>query len=331
MNLQLTELTTNQELISIRSDWLNLALAGSSQNFFLTPQFLLSWWEALGKGTPHVLAWYDGAELVGLAPLFQPVDSHDLAVIGCKDLSDYLNLLHKLGYEQQVVSNFLEWILQNDLDWSSLRLCSLPNNANILSEIKTLESQYEVTVTQQNITPIINLPASWEEYLQNLDRKQRHEVRRKWRRFTEQYSESKSFELIREYSEEAFVNFKELHQISTANKAEFWSDHITSFFQLMLQRVGEAGWLKLFFTKVEAERAATMLIFDFNNDYLLYNSGYNPDFRQLSVGQVLTSYTIKHGIENSKNNYNFLRGDEEYKFRLGGVGEPVWDVVVSKQ
>jgi CelD/BcsL family acetyltransferase involved in cellulose biosynthesis len=74
-----------------------------------------------------------------------------------------------------------------------------------------------------------------------------------------------------------------------------------------------------------------MLIFDYNDQFLLYNSGFDPaQFNNLSTGNVLTAYTIKQAIEQRKTVYDFLRGDEVYKFRFGAVSQPVYDISVER-
>jgi len=110
-----------------------------------------------------------------------------------------------------------------------------------------------------------------------------------------------------------------------------------------LPRFAEQGWLKLFFLHIDhwlensfdlpmpTQPIAAMLIFDYNGVYNLYNSGYDPQYRQLSAGQVLTTLTIQHAIENKKTIYDFLRGNEEYKFRLGGKPEAVMDLKIDFQ
>ena len=68
-----------------------------------------------------------------------------------------------------------------------------------------------------------------------------------------------------------------------------------------------------------------MLVFDFANTFFLYNSGFNPDlYSQLGTGNVLTAYTIQQAIEQKKQTYDFLSGDEEYKFRFGAVAQPTF-------
>jgi CelD/BcsL family acetyltransferase involved in cellulose biosynthesis len=74
-----------------------------------------------------------------------------------------------------------------------------------------------------------------------------------------------------------------------------------------------------------------MLCFDYNNEFLLYNSGFDPEqFAHLSPGNVLTAYTIQDAIRLGRSRYDFLRGDEIYKFRFGAVAEPVCDLEVYR-
>jgi CelD/BcsL family acetyltransferase involved in cellulose biosynthesis len=61
---------------------------------------------------------------------------------------------------------------------------------------------------------------------------------------------------------------------------------------------------------------------------LLYNSGYDPQFFPLSPGNVLTAYTIQDAIRLGRARYDFLRGDEIYKFRFGAQPEPVYDLEI---
>jgi CelD/BcsL family acetyltransferase involved in cellulose biosynthesis len=99
----------------------------------------------------------------------------------------------------------------------------------------------------------------------------------------------------------------------------------------MAVEMAQAGWIKLYFIELNGIKAASMLCFDFNNEFLLYNSGYDPDqFANLSPGNVLTSYTIQEAIRLGRRRYDFLRGDEVYKFRFGAEAEPVYDLSISK-
>ncbi len=82
--------------------------------------------------------------------------------------------------------------------------------------------------------------------------------------------------------------------------------------------------MKLYFIEFDGQRAATFMCFDHLNEILIYNSGYDPArFAALSPGIVLNARMIEHAIQLGRTRLDFLRGDEEYKFRFGALPEPV--------
>jgi CelD/BcsL family acetyltransferase involved in cellulose biosynthesis len=131
--------------------------------------------------------------------------------------------------------------------------------------------------------------------------------------------------------DEAMAAFIELHQKSTRDKEGFWNEALIQFFTALAAELAKAGWLKLYFIELNGARAAAMLCFDYNNEFLLYNSGFDPEqFAHLSPGNALTAYTIQHAIRLGRQRYDFLRGDEVYKFRFGAAAEPVYDLEIYR-
>lgn len=81
---------------------------------------------------------------------------------------------------------------------------------------------------------------------------------------------------------------------------------------------------------VDGLPAASLFVFDYQNQYLLYNSGYDAyRFGHLGVGNALILHTIREAIEAGKSRYDFMRGDESYKFLFGAKPEPVMDIVLT--
>jgi CelD/BcsL family acetyltransferase involved in cellulose biosynthesis len=56
----------------------------------------------------------------------------------------------------------------------------------------------------------------------------------------------------------------------------------------------------------------------------LYNSGYNPEYESLSVGLLSKVFCIRKSIEEGKRVFEFLKGNEIYKQRLGGKEIPLY-------
>jgi CelD/BcsL family acetyltransferase involved in cellulose biosynthesis len=81
----------------------------------------------------------------------------------------------------------------------------------------------------------------------------------------------------------------------------------------------ENGWLQLVFLEVDGQKAAAYLNFDYLNRIWVYNSGFSRRFMDISIGWVLLGYLLQWANENKRSEFDFMRGDEDYKYRFGGV------------
>jgi CelD/BcsL family acetyltransferase involved in cellulose biosynthesis len=74
-----------------------------------------------------------------------------------------------------------------------------------------------------------------------------------------------------------------------------------------------------------------MLCFDYNDSISVYNSGYDPQLHaSLSTGTVLLAFCIQDAIGKGRRTFDFLRGNEEYKYRLGGQDTEVYNLRISR-
>jgi CelD/BcsL family acetyltransferase involved in cellulose biosynthesis len=82
--------------------------------------------------------------------------------------------------------------------------------------------------------------------------------------------------------------------------------------------MAKVNLLKLFFLDLDGKPAAAVMCFDYNSTMYLYNNGYDERFSSLSVGLLSKVLTIKKSIKSERKKYDFLKGTEAYKHRLGG-------------
>ncbi len=171
----------------------------------------------------------------------------------------------------------------------------------------------------------LELPDTWDGYLALLDGKQRHEVRRKMRRLRE--AGQIDFHVVRHV--DAFDEFLSLFQASRKDKAQFLTDPMKSFFQFLAGSMAELDMLQLGFLSIDGKAAASTFCFEYADTVFLYNNGYHPEFSSLSAGSLCKILSIKHSIEKKKTCYNFLKGDEAYKERLGGRPVPLYRLTID--
>ena len=117
-----------------------------------------------------------------------------------------------------------------------------------------------------------------------------------------------------------FRNSRAIHRLSQAD-----------FFFDIAQVLQDAGWLQLTFVEMNGEKAASLLNFDYGGDILVYNSGYDPQqFRHLSPGIIVTARCIEHAIHLGRAKFDFLRGDEVYKYRFGAQDTEVRRLLIAR-
>ncbi|HID87362.1 MAG TPA: GNAT family N-acetyltransferase, partial [Anaerolineae bacterium] len=211
-------------------------------------------------------------------------------------------------------------------------LCNIPAASPTRRFLPTLAEArgYRTQVAVQDICPVIPLPATWEEYLSSLSRKQRHEIRRKIRKANREAR-------IRWYIvqdparlPDEVEDFIELHRRSAAEKDAFMEPRMRGFFRTIARVLHRMGWLQLAFIEVNGEKAASMLNFDYGDAILVYNSGYDPQrYANLSPGIVLLSYCIEHAIREGRKRFDFLRGQEDYKFRFGAQETKIYRLIIE--
>jgi len=316
---------------TLASEWIALEERAAEDNIFLTHSWQHAWWSDLGgERTLELLGFRDGGRLVGIAPLYEEdVDGATvLRFCGGLEVTDYMGLLVERGYEQAVGDAFLRACLELPavrLDFHFLRSDGL--TLRVLSHAaETLG--WRIRREEEEVSPRIRLAGNWESYIASLDKKDRHELRRKRRRL----EEAGGWDVV-ETSAETLASdlemFFELHARSMRAKADFLTAEMAHFFRHIAVHLQELGWLSLRSLRVEGRVVASVMGFVYRGKLLLYNSGYDPDLNKLSPGFILMSEEIRLALEEGLEEVDFLRGNERYKYELGATDMPLVHLVLQ--
>jgi CelD/BcsL family acetyltransferase involved in cellulose biosynthesis len=324
---------------ALADEWSALLRHSGSDTPFLTFEWQSIWWQHFGESNPLlVYAFRDETErLCGIAPLFRSIQTgqRQLNFVGCEDVSDYLDIIVAPGCEQPVFAVLLDAVSAPDVpEWDAIDLCNIPEASRTLEVLGAFAQArgWRVEKSVQEVCPVIHLPASWDDYLAMLDKKERHELRRKMRR-AEQGEEQIGWHITsgEETLDADLDTFITLLIQSRPDKAAFMTDTMRHFFHAVGHAAQRAGWLQLAFLEVNGAKAAAYMNFDYRNRIMVYNSGLDPqNFQWLSPGIVLIGNLIRHAIENKRAVLDFLRGDEEYKYRLGGQDTHIYRLHIER-
>ena len=330
--------TTPDVFDRLKPEWDSLLDPGRSDNLYLCNDWQRIWWKHLHRGDLAVVSVRDDdGVLRGIGSWFivDEAGQHVVHIVGCIDVTDYMDIIAQPGYEEAVHAALIDFMLSDDAPhWDCIRLCNIPEASPTVDLFTRLARARDLSVETpvQEVCPIIELPATYEEYLATVDKKQRHELRRKRRRA--EGADVSWYVVGREHDLDAEIDrFFDLMALSDDEKADFLKEpgH-RDFFREMGHAMAERGLLELIFLTVDGQPAATMWQFVYRDRMLLYNSGLNPtDFSALSPGIVLLTYSIEDAVERGLKIYDFLRGNEEYKYRMGAHDTRVYEICVTRQ
>lgn len=312
------------------SVWSDLQARCANAVPFLGWPWQTLWWENFAEGRAlKILCVSDSSgEPKGLLPLYER-EAGLWQLVGGVDISDYLDVLAVRGSEEEVWSGLLHHRAGEPDAWD---LHCLPAASPTVSILPALAPAFglHALARREERCPVLALPESWDDYLGRLSGKDRHELRRKLRRLERQWPDA----TVRSHAspaglEAAMTAFLALHRKSKAGKARFMDVRMERFFQRVAAALVARGALRLWFLERDGAAVASYLCLEFGRSVALYNSGFDSSHAALSPGIVLLSCVIRDAIERGFTRFDFLRGEEPYKYAFGAIPEEIFNVVVA--
>jgi CelD/BcsL family acetyltransferase involved in cellulose biosynthesis len=114
------------------------------------------------------------------------------------------------------------------------------------------------------------------------------------------------------------------------DKARFLIPAMREHMHLAVHCAFDRGCLNLAFLEIAGHKAAGYLSFDYLDRMWVYNSGIDMNFVQYSPGWVLLSYLLRWANENHIYEFDFMRGDEKYKYRFGAIDRFVMRAILER-
>lgn len=309
--------------------WEDILPGCATDTVYVTPSWQRVWWRHFGEGAElHILKLVDGGTLTGIAPL--KLSGNVLSLVGNADLFDYNDFPVVAGREADFYPALWSYIAR--LNWTSLELQSIPEGSPTLRyAVQEAErAGLSIESREEDKAPFADLPASWDDFVSSLSKKRRHELRRKMRRAEAAGEMSQYVFTSPEDVARSMPEFALLLRSSSEDKARFLTLPRERFFADAAVELARRSQLRLSFLELDGAKVASNIVIDYGDSYLLYNSGYDPEYSDLSVGLVNKALTIKEGIEAGKRRFDFLRGTERYKYDLGAEDRAVYRLTVRR-
>ncbi|MGQ9674520.1 MAG: GNAT family N-acetyltransferase [Chloroflexota bacterium] len=314
----------------LSADWQELHKRSFEASVFNSLEWQETWWTHFGDGAELLLwAGWEGEHLQAIAPL---MCQHGIvSMVGGRAVSDYLDFIIAPGYETAFTSAVVDQL--KSVEWHAIVLRGLRANSPLLLTLPqaATEAGWTVKAEVEDVCPTVRLPKDWDAYLASLGKKERHELRRKFRRLDVSASWHWYVMTGTSIQSSDLDDFVRLMRSSQPDKARFMDERMESFFRSALGRLLVSGIARLYFLEIDNERVASAACFDQGEELWLYNSGYDPRYSSLSVGLLLKALCLEDALGIGKGLFDFLRGSEPYKYDLGAVDRPVYKLEIRRQ
>jgi CelD/BcsL family acetyltransferase involved in cellulose biosynthesis len=315
--LEVREINDSAALEALRPEWDALVARAADPTPFQTFEWQATWWRHLGRGQLWVLVARDNDVAIGLMPLhicrYRGTPLRQVRFLGAPH-SDFQEILVAPGYEDAVRDAFARRLIAASHRWD---LCDFADQRRGTS-LTTAEMPNELRplLIHHRVCPFIPLDDSWEKFTKRLSKNTRTNLGRRRRQVAKQFKaeyDVASAATLREAMEELF----RLHNARWRRRGTSGAlagTRMQGFHHDMAAQFVARGWLRLHRLKLDGVTRAAFYCFQLGTRVYYYLSGFDVAFGKYSIGNVLMAQAIETAIADGAREFDFLRGDETYKF-----------------
>jgi CelD/BcsL family acetyltransferase involved in cellulose biosynthesis len=310
------------------------AFAAAQGTVFHTARFLLSWWRDRSAENPpsRLLA----AEVVDdegvLGTCAFELASGVLSFAGGRDVVDYMGPLALPGREKEVAAALAEWVFDGP-PWVRADFAGLVHNDAMAQAFadEVTRSTPAARVGIYDQAPRIEAVPNG--YLPLLNAKRRADVLRKRNRLIEAVGE---LELVISSPDTVVRSLERLlaWKADTGPATRDFVAEYGGFLRTMVARLAAADAGHVVDLRASGRPLAAAIMLRHRDTDYIYNMAYDPAFPTgaragLAPGVVLVSLLVERSLGQGSR-FDFLKGAQDYKLRLGGVPVDLIDITVER-
>jgi CelD/BcsL family acetyltransferase involved in cellulose biosynthesis len=309
----------------LKVEWDRLLDAGDA-GIFSAWEWLYPWFRRIGTDSALRLMLVRNEEdvLVGLLPctlsMRGPLRLRRLGFLGETHVgSDHLGPLAVRGQEREVASILAGSLFEARGEWDVLDFVDIDEDApwiDALSE-RFSGSRWCVEVTPRFTCPYAALPEGqdFDAFLKGTARRDNYLRRRKWLEHQPGFVFERTVDpLALTWPMAEFFRLHRLRWESDGGSQGIKGPGVEAFHRDAAQLLAARGQLRLHTLRVGGAAVASVYGIRCRDRFLYFQSGYDPAWRERSVGLVLVGETFRAALAEGCREYDFLRGTEGYKY-----------------
>ena len=170
--------------------------------------------------------------------------------------------------------------------------------------------------------PSLALPDNWDEYVRSLGKNMREQIKRYPKRLEKQFAVEYQLAQSAEEVQRALTDLFQLHGKRWRARGQtgvLATPRRQRFHREICREFARRDWLRLWTLRCDNRPACVLLSYFYGDKYYFFIGGFEPELLRWSVGTCLFARVLRHAIEEGASEFDFLRGEEEYKYRFGAV------------
>jgi len=323
-SIRVNEINEIDQFFELGDKWNSVLERSRDGHVLLSWEFMSTYVKHFGKERKlKVLYIEDNDRIIAIAPL--RLSRYNFAG------SFGYNVIEPLAFRHADYTGFI--LAEREIDclklffnylydqngWDFIYLYDIPGTS-IIPELlpKLVKALPKFELTKGVACPYVLLPTSFDIFIKAVSTKLRKNLRRCIKNLQKDYGkvELKKYDELGSV-EEAMHIFIRLHQKRWNLKGMpgVYNTQKRHNFGLDAAKVlADKGWLALYFLTVNDEPIATQYCLEYKQKMYFGLGGFDPDYSKYSVGNLITAKVIEKCIEKGIKEYDFMKGDEPYKF-----------------
>lgn len=337
--MQVQRITSWPELAALEMEWNTLAAGLPLRSW----DWLATWWKHYGvpsgsRFTPAInerelflLAVYREPnfnhggpvrELVGIAPWYidrSALKGNVVRWLGDGEVcTDHLSLICRPNDIPVVVESLAKTLTEQFDDWDRLEFSAVDADDVPIQNLAAALADRDCTVSQEATDSvwIIDLPASWDDYLAAVSKSHRKQLRQLERRVLDSSRTAWHYVENADQFETAWNILVDLHQRRRTSLGEpgcFASQTFHNFHREVAKRLLGRGQLRMAWLELDGSPAAAEYHLAGRHTTYAYQGGVDPNRLHEEPGRLSTIHCLRLAIQERHSKFDFLRGDEPYK------------------
>lgn len=327
--VRIVEINRLDEISQFESEWTRILSTKEKSNVNYSFEWTYLLYKHMGDESKNRLyVIEDGNKILGFIPLIKHVSKgkmlfpiRQLSFIGEKaGINDFCDFIIEEN-EKSLIECFFSHLKQNKSKWDSLHLKYLTEACSNLDAIQDALTKFSIEYAQAICTRVLYIDLNSYEnsdlYFKSLSRNMRRELRKRINKLnaykTYRYERNSSvpsrslLDIIRR------LNTKRQRQIG--RESCFENHAFLGFLEEMIHTFRANGTLEFSLIYIEDKPVSYTLGFKYHNIYYHWSIGFDSDYSHVSPNKVHHKLLIEDLFKDKISEFNFMRGDSEYKFK----------------